>query len=97
MRRIKKGLTRNMKVMNMKRIIVFLSILSLWVFYLNAQTITSITTIENGFIIDFTLPAYTIKDTNIYEIYGINQTYSYIDNSQLGLMSDIGYPNLPQY
>lgn len=59
--------------------------------------ITSITTIEDGFIIDFTLPNYTIKDTNMFEVYGINQTYSFIEIEQLGQMMDVGYPNLPQY
>lgn len=59
--------------------------------------VTSITTIDDGFIIDFTLPDYTVKDTNMYEVYGINQTYLYVDIEQLGQMIDVGYPNLPQY
>jgi hypothetical protein len=59
--------------------------------------VTSITTIEDGFIIDFTLPAYSVKDTNIFEVYGINQIYSFIEMEQLGQMMDIGYPNLPQH
>ena len=59
--------------------------------------VTSITTIEDGFLIDFNLPIYAIKDTIIYDEYGSNQIYSYIKVEQLGEMIDIGYPNLPQY
>jgi len=81
--------------MKTKRLFILSLILNL---VINSYSqVTSITTIEDGFIIDFTLPTYTVKDTNIYEVYGINQTYSYIEMEQLGQMMDIGYPNLPQY
>lgn len=61
------------------------------------QSSVTITNISNGFIIDFTLPDYTVRDTNIYENFGINQTYSYIDIQNFGEMAEEGYPNLPQH
>ncbi|MEA3443904.1 MAG: C25 family cysteine peptidase [Bacteroidota bacterium] len=65
--------------------------------FLNSQNVISIITNEDGFIIDFTLPSYQVTDTNIYEAYGINQDYSFIDIEYSGEMVDSGYPNLPQY
>ena len=63
-----------------------------------SQNIVTISSISNGNVINFTLPTYTIKDTSIYEVYNINQTYSYVQITEnFGEMTDVGYPNLPQY
>ncbi|MEA3443908.1 MAG: C25 family cysteine peptidase [Bacteroidota bacterium] len=65
--------------------------------FLNSQNVISIITNEDGFIIDFTLPSYQVTDTNIYEAYGINHDYSFIEVEYFGEMVDTGYPNLPHY
>ncbi len=64
---------------------------------ISGKSQTSITTLYNGFTVDFTLPTYEILDTNIYEEFGIDQDYSYIEIEDFGEIIDSGYPVLPQY
>lgn len=79
-----------------KKIFLIVCVLSI-ALKMQSQGVTTITTIDNGFIIDFTLPTYTINDSSLYESYGINETYSYINIPYLGKVEDEGYPNLPQH
>ncbi len=58
--------------------------------------VISIAESNNSIIVDFYLPAHSIRDTNIYEVYGINQTYSFVEIDGFGSISDVGYPELPQ-
>lgn len=58
--------------------------------------IVTITQSGNSIIIDFDLPDYVLKDTSIYENYGINRTYKYVEIEDFGDITDIGYPELPQ-
>lgn len=60
--------------------------------------IVTISETDSNFIIDFNLPDYEIIDTNIYELYGINRDFTFInvESERFGIIWDIGYPCLPQ-
>lgn len=76
----------------------FLLLINVCIAQIGTPSIINISTIADGNIIDFTLPKYEIKDTSIYELYNINEIYSYVQISEkFGEMAEIGYPNLPQY
>jgi hypothetical protein len=60
--------------------------------------IISISETQDTITIDFNLPNYQVTDTNIYEVYGINQNFKFISVSYdlFGITWDVGYPCLPQ-
>lgn len=77
--------------------LIFTCILVLSLSIVSSQNVISVSTNEDGFVIDFTLPSYQVADTNIFDAFGINQDYSIIEIENFGEMVDSGYPNLPQY
>lgn len=83
--------------MKTRKRIFFVICVLLTAFKIQSQGVTTITTIDNGFIVDFMLPSYAINDTNLFECFGINETYSYIKIPYFGKIEDEGYPNLPQH
>src|SRR5574344_1056401 len=67
----------------------------------NSMAVSSdIVTIErqgDSIIVSFDLPAYTMADTSLYDLYGINEQFTYIDiDDDFGVVYDVGYPQLPQ-
>lgn len=47
--------------------------------------------------VNFTLPAYTLKDTLLTDLYDVSEIFKFIELNDFGIIEDIGYPQLPQY
>ena len=83
----------------MKRKIFILLILSINLVGFAQKTPSNVISIlqsGNSITLTFNLPTYTIKDTSLYEPYGIAEIFKYIDIDYFGSIDDIGYPQLPQ-
>lgn len=80
---------------NSIKILTVFTILSTSVIQVFAS-ITEVETKSGSLIVDFELPNYVVKDTNLLESYSIDEDYTYIEAPEMGLISDLGYPQLPQ-
>jgi len=60
------------------------------------SSILSVTQSGNSLTVTFNLPSYTLKDTSIYDPYGVSELFKFIDLDYFGNIDDIGYPQLPQ-
>jgi len=77
--------------------IIFLTLVTLFSYSQKVpSSIVNITQSGNAFIVNFTLPNYTIKDTSLLEPYGISEIFKFIEIDYFGFFEDIGYPQLPQ-
>ncbi len=78
-----------------KVIIIFL----LFTFKIFGQSPNCIkrTSKQNQEQIIFTLPQYKIIDTNLFEIFKVNESYKYIKiGDEFGIVNDVGKPEIPQ-
>jgi hypothetical protein len=62
----------------------------------NSSSIVSVSQSRNSITVSFNLPEYSISDTSVLKPYGISEAFKYIDIEQLGIIDDVGYPQLPQ-
>jgi len=51
---------------------------------------------SNSISVNFTLPAYTLQDTSVADLYNVPEIFKYIAINQFGTINDVGYPMLPQ-
>lgn len=81
----------------MKRVITLCYLLPALLFapLLHSQKCTSVSQSGTEINIEFSLPEYSIKDT-ILRQYGSSEVFKYIEIKDLGIIDDIGFPQLPQ-
>ena len=82
----------------MRTLVIFSLCFSLGIAHLFAQSSSIVVTpITDGFTVSFTLPSYTMRDTTLTEFFTTTEIFKYVKLDDLGIIDDIGYPQLPQY
>lgn len=57
----------------------------------------NITSLPNGFSIEYTLPEYSVRDTSFVNLINTTEIFNYIQiNERYGTTDNLGYPQLPQ-
>ena len=57
----------------------------------------NITSLPNGFSIEYTLPEYSARDTSFVNLINTTEIFNYIQiNERYGTTDNLGYPQLPQ-